>query len=637
MNKNKFYTLSIMTLASVALSSCDDTLEAESKSTFDESIVFSNETLTEYNIVSVYHSFGETNNYRGRYLPWYGFNTDIEWYNSSDGTEAVGASKHCVAKYSLTSTDDQLNVNNNPWAKLYEAIERANVIINGIRTYGNGSEKMNYLLGESLTLRALIYADIVKAWGDCPARFEPTTSDNIYVAKSSRDVIYKQILADLEEAWDYLPWPGESELTAKSSRINKAYAKGLYARIALAASGYALRPADGAVGTGDAGSIRLSSDSELSKGVLYPKALAACEDVIKSGSCKLYSDYQQLWMDQNDYDTNFDGEVLFVIPFSNSRGRWNYTFAVSHQNGSSGDQFCKLSGGTAGPTPNLYFEYDVNDTRRDVSCVNFRWSKNSSAVAELAGISHWYFGKYRYEWLWKNENFVASGNDDGTKPVYMRYSDILLMAAECANYLGDLGTATTYFKQVRDRAFGGDDAKAMANVDISSKDKMFAAIVNERAFEFVGEFLRKGDLIRWGMLSAKMNEAKEKMTALAKLSDVTTTATAADGTSMTTTINFSQYNGRVFYQMYDLYDDGVADESIRIYGLNPGETEEMGEGWTEYTNSSGEVKTYISESNLKTEKINALYDYDPDTHMYWPIFEKNLTDSQGSLVNDYGY
>ena len=167
---------------------------------------------------------------------------------------------------------------------------------------------------------------------------------------------------------------------------------------------------------------------------------------------------------------------------------------------------------------------------------------------------------------------------------------------------------------------------------------MFAAIVNERAFEFVGEFLRKGDLIRWGMLSAKMKEAKDKMTALSTLTDVTTTATSADGISISTTINFSQYSGRVFYQMYDLYgDDGVTNESIKIYGLNPGEKEEPSEDWTEYTDSSGKVKTYISESNLKTEKINALYDYDPDTHMFWPIFEKNLTDSQGSLVNDYGY
>ena len=49
----------------------------------------------------------------------------------------------------------------------------------------------------------------------------------------------------------------------------------------------------------------------------------------------------------------------------------------------------------------------------------------------------------------------------------------------------------------------------------ASKDAFFKAIVEQRAFEFAGESLRKADLIRWNLLKVKMDEAKAKMTDLA--------------------------------------------------------------------------------------------------------------------------
>ena len=48
----------------------------------------------------------------------------------------------------------------------------------------------------------------------------------------------------------------------------------------------------------------------------------------------------------------------------------------------------------------------------------------------------------------------------------------------------------------------------------ASKDVFFKAIVEQRAFEFAGESLRKADLIRWNLLKVKMDEAKAKMTDL---------------------------------------------------------------------------------------------------------------------------
>ena len=248
------------TLCAVALfvmPSCSDLLETSSPSTFDESTVFSNYTLAEYNVFSISEVFGHTNCYRGRYLPWYGFNTDIEWYN---GTNSAGNE---LAGYNTLSNNSQLNLSNGPYNEMYIGVERANLCINGLRTYGNveKDDEMAYLLGESLTMRALLYFDLIKGWGDVPARFSPVEGNSIYVAKTSRDVVYKQILADLEEAFNYLPMPNETSATSSTDRVSRAFAEGLYARIALAASGYALRPDDGMVGTGHMGSVRLDRKS----------------------------------------------------------------------------------------------------------------------------------------------------------------------------------------------------------------------------------------------------------------------------------------------------------------------------------------------------------------------------------------
>ena len=253
-------------LAAASLTSCDeDGLKTPTQSSFDESVVYSNYTLAEYNVFGIYEVFGHTNCHRGRYLPWYGFNTDIELYNNTTADE-----KSSIARYSMTVTNGQLNLANGPYNELMGGIERANLAIRGIRQYGNPSVNadMAELLGEALTARALLYTELLKAYGEVPARFNPIDAETIYLNKSDKDVIFKQLLADLEEAFTYMKWPLKSAATATTDRPSLAFAKGLYARLALMASGYSLRPAEGAVGTGDAGTVRLSNDPELQKEVL---------------------------------------------------------------------------------------------------------------------------------------------------------------------------------------------------------------------------------------------------------------------------------------------------------------------------------------------------------------------------------
>ena len=590
----KFAYFLLIALSATMVSCGDDFLESETKSAFDESVVFSNYTLAEYNVFSIAETFGHTNNYRGRFLPWYGFNTDIEWYVSTT-TDA----KSEIATYDVTVNNSQLNLDNGPYNEIYAGIERANICIKGLRTYGDveNNADMAYLLGESLTLRAFLYYELLKAFGDVPARFEPISSATIYLPKSDRDVVYKQILADLDEAAGYLPWPATTAATMTTDRVNKAFAHGLYARVALAASGYALRPEDGMVGTGDAGSIRLSSDPELSKATLYPIVLEKLQEVIGSNSASLYKSYEQLWRDFNNFDIEAGKETLFVIPFSDSRGRWNYTFAV-RTNIAGSDR-----GGTVGPAPSLYFDFYKGDQRRDLSCVNFKF-KQDDAI-EPANIENWYFGKYRFQWMEKQP--YTGGNDDGIKPVVMRYSDILLMAAEVANELEQLDVAKGYFKEVRQRATGAEADTYVAS--LSSKEAMFKAITEERKFEFVGEFLRKGDLIRWNMLKDKLDESIQDYRDLKSVSG-----------------DYAYLNpeGDVWYR--------EVDGGLEFYGFNGERVAPEGDEWTK----KGGYITKDSDGQTE-ERASTIYTANPNQHMYWPIFQATIINSQGSLVNDFGY
>ncbi|MBL0739025.1 RagB/SusD family nutrient uptake outer membrane protein [Flavobacterium sp. GN10] len=585
-------------LVSLFTSCSEDYLDAPAKSTLDESVIFSSPGLAEGAIDGIKIPFAETNSYRGRFLPFYGLNTDVEWYNSSQTVS--DASDLCT--YDAQKNNSQMNTTNNAWAMMYSGIERANIAIRGLRTYGNPTpgSQLGYLLGEALTLRAIYYADLIKAWGDVPARFEPVNNATLYVEKSSRDIIYKQLLADLAEASTLVPWPGESTATSTVERINKAFVKGFRARLAMAASGYQQYP-DG---------IRRSTDPELSVGNMYALALAESRSVIASGKAHLESSFETFWKNYNQEKINAGGESLWELPFADGRGRMLFTFAVRH---TTEDQFHSNGpnrGGSAGPLPTVFYDYDQADTRRDVTCVPYKYGTavNNIAKQELGALNTWYFGKYRYEWMTR---FVTSDNDDGVNKIYMRYAEVLLIAAEAANELEGPAAAAPYLKEIRRRAFptAVQTEKVENYVNgLSSKEAMFNALVDENKYEFTGEMERKQALIRWNLLKVKLDEAKVKMRQL------------ADRTG-----DYSDVPATLYYKYQA---DNV---SLNIYGLNRGETTNPGADWTQFAWTWTGAATETKISTLYKPGVN------PDNRQFWPIWQVFLDGSNGKLTNDYGY
>ena len=615
MNNYKF----ILGIAAVglALTSCSDPLDAPNKSAMSEDVIFSTEVLADAAVMGLHQSFGETNSYRGRYITYFGTNNDAEIFNNYGGVSDPATDKEAsMAVYSCPVDNTYMNTENNAWAKLYEGIERANKAIESMAKYGGiddeSNTNMRQLYGELLTLRGMIYFDLVKAWGDVPYRFSPITSETMYVAKSDRVTVLKKVMDDLLEAENYLGWPNENSYTTSVERASKSFAKGLRARIALFLAGYSQWPTTEGDHTNSELRYNLTDASERQQ--MYQIARDECISIINSGKNTLPAKFETVFRALCQEDVTAGNESIFEIPFSAGRGRVCWTYGVKH---GDKDQWTQLaSGGKVGPTPTLWYDYDPQDARRNITCIPYQWKGGVKVISNMSG-GGWSFGKLRFEWM---SRIVTSTNDDGINWQVMRLADIYMMAAEAENQLSGPSSAAQYIRPVMNRAYPSDKVNSLISA-ASSKEAFQLLVEDERKFEFAGEALRKVDLMRWGKLSSKLAETKEKMTALANR-----------------TGEYAEYPEKLYYN--DGLDADANDaDSYTVYGLEKGQTDE--EGKAAFANNSrifNLTGDATSDNDQKTQRyINNLYLKDPNSRMFWPIWRVFIASSNGMLVNDYGY
>jgi hypothetical protein len=146
------------------------------------------------------------------------------------------------------------------------------------------------------------------------------------------------------------------------------------------------------------------------------------------------------------------------------------------------------------------FEYGNVCYTTPMSADNFVVTNNSYGGLPVAKFTNLRTGLY---------DKVVTGLHDGINLRLMRYSDVLLRAAECENEIsGPTQQAIDWINQVRNRA-------KLANLklsDFDSKDKLFEQIANvERPKEFGCETGRGFDLIRWGWFydAGRLQQMKE--------------------------------------------------------------------------------------------------------------------------------
>ncbi len=612
MKKYSILKLFICAVVITLSTSCTQWLDVPTNSYLSDGSVFSVPDSANQGIAAIYNIIGENNSYRNRLWLQMSTNTDIEYRPGWASGAPISVTK--VDDYfALYNSNKSLGegYNNsdaaNPWSRLYQGVERCNLAVAGIRKFGNPAEgnDMGHLLGEALTLRAYFYYDLVKWWGDVPARFEPVNEFNIYLAKSDRDTIYNHIIKDLQEATKLLYAPGASSYTVSTKRISKDAARGLLARICLSAAGNSMRPK----GTDDAEiKITVSDDRRRE---LYTIARAACKDVISDGHYKLSSNFKSIFYRQCQDSIDHGYETMWQLPyFMGTRGRMVYNLGLPRD--ADGKNNLSSVGGQFRIIPSFFYDYAANDTRRDVTVVPYKIAKSTvdskMEQSVSSGVIGFNIAKWRAEWVKK----PITGTDDGVSPIVIRYADVLLMFAEADLFLNG-SEGQQYFDLVRQRAFGTNYSQIPLTLE---------NIKMERAFEFCGENIRKYDLERWGELKSAIDIAKTNLIALRDASGKYAT--------VPTTIYYK-------WTVDNTITEG--ERILTIYGLNRGETDEKtvtdpSGGWTKklWTQAvSG------SEMVLSDGYISNLYHGNPDKRQLLPIMSQIMLSSNGMLTNDYGY
>ena len=400
--KNILKSLAIIGVGAVVFTSCSDFLDQTSPSEMTGEAVFNSTTYTQQALNKVYAGLTKDETYVQSIPIHFGMNSDIELVDGLGATNSNSSNERGLCNYNPQLSWSKLN---NNWKGMYEAIENANIVIEGIEgsaliTDGNTSRsKMLMFKGEALTLRAMLYLDLIRTYGDVPMKFETTNSDgsNIYLGKTDRDIIMERLITDLEEAIEYLPWAGTSGYTTE--KITKGFAHGLLARIAMTYSGYSIREKAKAdydnMPNCDATYPTQRPATEKRK-ELYTLAVKHLDAIIASGYHKLNPSYENEWylINQLTLDQTYQENLYEVAHGVSFTGEMGYTIGV-RINGKTTYYGAKgNSSGKVKVTAPFFWSFNKNDLRRDLTFANFdiREGDNGNTVETMQGNSP--FGIY---------------------------------------------------------------------------------------------------------------------------------------------------------------------------------------------------------------------------------------------------
>ena len=492
-------------IVSLNMTSCQDYLDMPSYNAVDTETVFSDELTADMFVQGCYRGIIHSELF---YQLGAG---ETVTHSSEDGTTNNSKYNICNYFYDATTPYTVTTI----FKEQYRIIESTNIAISRLSKMPETS-KTKALLGEAKAIRAFCYYNLIRVYGDVPAVWQPLEELNpddentFYPKRASRDEIYDRIVADLQSAVQDIPWFSESGY-ATYERLTKQGTYALLARIALHAGGYSLR---WNLETNDPGSLMMSRRSDVARAQeLYQIADKACEAVISRNENSLVqaqgnkSGFEYLWY--NFCQRNFSAtrnEMLWEV--ANLGQNTNSPFGVYAHPGTRGGVFGSRKA-LQFMLPTYYLSFNPNDTRRDVSCTAYSiyFLNNGSASDKWVDVGTTFScimpGKFRISWC--NEPQGASQRNLNI-PV-LRYADVLLMYAETQNYLNNNPTAAAKdaLQKVRDRA-------GIGSLTIPSDKQGFEdAIVQERKWEFAGEFNLRTDLIRMNRLATELAATKQDM------------------------------------------------------------------------------------------------------------------------------
>ena len=395
----------------------------------------------------------------------------------SDESNAAGASAgdqpgyQTLDKFNFDSENDIIL---KVWRTIYYSINRANQVINRVAPE---SDLRKRLIAEAKVLRAYNYFDLVSLWGEVPLILNDLTPAEFTTQKrASVADVYAQIEKDLTEAIPLLPLK-DAYSTADKFRVSKGTAQAI-----------------------------------LGKAYLYQEkwgqAATQFNEVITSGQYDLEQNFGFVFSKNGEFGQESLMEVSYTDQTGSGRARESNQYIqlmgikATHYTMAPGDSLAGGGWAFNSPTLKLYNAFvnagDVDRRKHTVMSVDdlraMGGDWNNPDYYEFEGVIRRKYGNYLTESSLNNGSSIS--NNYLTNWRYIRYADVLLMAAEAYYRADDEVSARRELNKVRDRANLPDI--------LDTGDALFEAIVVERQLELALEGARYPDLIRWGRAAQEL-------------------------------------------------------------------------------------------------------------------------------------
>lgn len=339
------------------------------------------------------------------------------------------------------------------WVDTYKGILACNVVFDRIGAVKMDNALRDRYVGEASFLRALMYFNLVRIFGDVPMVMSETkTVEEGYAqGRIAASEVYAQIIADLQNAESKLP---KTNSGAQVGKATSGAAKALLGKVYLTLKD-------------------------------FDAARAKLKEVIDQGTYRLLPDYAALWSPANKNNA----ESLFEIQYKKGTTGTSSAFLswFAPRNSGSSVTINGFAYGRNLPTDELASAFEANDLRK------------KSSVAEGYTNSSNAFVKDKYTLKFNDQPFIAN-NYDNNWP-YLRYADVLLMYAEAINEAGKGPDQLAYdqINAVRKRAGLGALPAGLG------KNAFAMALEHERRVELAFEGHRWFDLVRTGRALEVMN------------------------------------------------------------------------------------------------------------------------------------
>lgn len=427
MKKIKYIPI-LLTLVFLINSCSNDFIDLAPISEVSAGNFYNNESDIEQAVVAAYGALRSSNMYRENFLYFMEGRSDNSYFEDITQSE-----KSDFDFFRETASNSLLN---NTWNTCYIGIQRCNIVLNRIDPINMDENLKSVRKGEVRFIRALIYFNMVRMWGELPVVLQEVDEpfDSYGDVRQPVSEVYAAIIDDLQSAASVLPVN-----QTQTGRVTKGAALALLGKVYLTLEQWA-------------------------------DAVATLRQVESLG-------YQILpnYADVFDFTNQNNAESIFEIQFISGEGQGS-VFRRMHVPLGVTNLLNNISAGAGFnlPTEDLFNAFSDNDLRKEVT------------VARVPNDGRLYTNKFTA--------ISSIPNDEDNNFMVLRYADVILMLAEATNELGYLADADafTYLNLIRTRA----GLQPYTSADITNQEEFRNAVLLERRLELALENHRWFDLVR---------------------------------------------------------------------------------------------------------------------------------------------